>query len=290
MANALPNFELAGLNFWQLTCAMMFYSFIGWFYESTAFSIVEQSKLMNRGCFIGPYCPIYSVVSILNLYLLSDISSPFKIVLIAALSCCMVEYVTSYALEKLFNARYWDYSYFPLNINGRVSVVSGLFFGLAVLFLKKILHPIVLGWMENMNPGRTCLLAIIFWVVFILDAAFTTVSMCNLNKKCKQLYDAWDAYVENKLDKINSKKDLLSKFIIVEKGKEIVVRLKGVNAKFLELETRYIKVFPEFKSTKYGAVIEKMKESINKNKNILAEYDDISEIIDEDEKNTGADD
>ena len=61
------------------------------------------------------------------------------------------------------------------------------------------------------------------------------------------------------LDKLNAKKDNLDRFIVVEKGKNIVVKLKGVNKKFVDLETRYLKTFPEFKSTKYGAVIDKMK-------------------------------
>ena len=272
-------FTIVGMNFWSLTCAMMFYSFIGWFYESTIFSLVEQGKIMNRGCFVGPYCPIYSVVSILNIYLLDGVTSPFKIVVLSCLTCCLVEYVTSVALEKIFHARYWDYSYFPLNINGRVSVFSGLFFGFAVLFLIKILHPLVLITLSKMSPDIIYYLALFFWAIFIFDAIFTTIGMCNLNRKCKELYDAWDNYVEGKLDVINSKKDLLSKFVIVEKSKDLVVKLKGFNTKFVDLETRYLKAVPDFKSTKYGAVLDKAKEALKKNKTILAEYDDLEQLL-----------
>ena len=108
--------------------------------------------------------------------------------------------------------------------------------------------------------------AIGFTVIFVFDATFTIVSMCNLNKKCKALYDAWDEHVENGLDILNAKKDSLNRFTIVRKGKNIVVRLKGVNRTFVELETRYLKVFPQFKHVKYGVVIEKLKDTIRRNK------------------------
>ena len=246
------------MDFGTLTCAMMLYSFIGWFYESTVFSLVEQGKFMNRGCFIGPYCPIYSVVSILNVYLLNGIESGVKIVIISSLTCCFIEYITSWGLEKIFHARYWDYSYFPLNINGRVSVVSGLFFGFAVLFLIKILHPYVIIKLSLIPDNVRYYLAVFFWGIFIFDAIFTTISMCNLNKKCKQLYDAWDDFVDGKLDILNAKKDSLNKFVIVRKGKNLIVKLKGVNTMFVDMETRFFKAFPSFKSTDYGEITDQL--------------------------------
>ncbi len=269
-------FAIAGMNFPTLTCVMMFYSFIGWVYESTIFSLIEQGKFMNRGCFIGPYLPIYSVVGVLNLYLLSDISSPVKIVLIAALTCCAVEYITSWGLEKIFHARYWDYSYFPLNINGRISVVSGAFFGFAILFLVKVLHPFVMIFMNKISDKNMFYACIACWSVFLLDAIFTVIGMCNLNRKCKEIYDALDASIEKSFDKINSKKKYFNKFRIVKKGKSLIVKVKGINKKFVELETKYLRVYPAFRSTIYGELLGKMKEALQR-KNAASDAEDIED-------------
>ncbi len=38
----------------------------------------------------------------------------------AILICGVLEYLTSYLMEKIFNARWWDYSNNKFNINGRV--------------------------------------------------------------------------------------------------------------------------------------------------------------------------
>lgn len=273
---SLSYFRFMGMTFPTLTLCMIIYAFIGWFYESTIFSLAEQGKFMNRGCFIGPYCPIYAVVPLFSLYLLQGIDSPFKIFFLSALVTCLIEYVTSYTLEKLFHARYWDYSYYPLNINGRISVISGAFFGVAILFMIKVLHPFTLGYV-SMIPGRVQFyLACAIWILFLCDAAFTTISMCNLNRKCKEIYDAWDNYVDSKLDSLNEKKDKLNRFKIVRSGKGLVVKMKGVNSKLVDLESRFLKVYPIFKSTTYSELIDKMKSaaSLRKGDASLEDVDD----------------
>lgn len=219
---------------------------------------------MNRGYFIGPYCPIYGVANVMNLYLLEGIDSSFKIVLLSGLTICAIEYITSFALEKIFGTRYWDYSNYPLNINGRISVITGLFFGIVTLFMIKLLHPFTLRMLGQLSLTTRVRLAIGFTIVFLIDLIFSVVSMCNLNKKCKELYDAWDDLVEDKLDKLNEKKTSLNRFLIVKKGRNIVVRLKGVNKTFVELETRYFKVYPRLKSFRYSTVIDKMKDFIRR--------------------------
>ncbi len=271
---------LLGMDFATLTCVRMFYSFIGWLYESTSFSLVEQGKLLNRGCFIGPYLPIYCVVAILNLYLLDGMESSFKIVLISALTCCAVEYFTSWTLEKIFHARYWDYSYFPLNINGRVSVVSGAFFGVAILFLIKVLHPFTIVMMAKIPEHVRVALGVFFWVLFLVDATLTVIGMCNLNRKCKEIYDAIDRNIEAGFDKMNNKKTYLNRFKIVRGSKTLVVKLKGINKKFVSMETRIIEAYPDFHSYSYGEIMDKMKETLSRRKKYkgLEVVDDNEEI------------
>ena len=237
---------------------MMLYCLIGWAYESTVFSLCEQGKFMNRGYFIGPYCPIYGVGFFASLYLMGGITSTFKLVMVSAMVCTGIEYITSYVLEKRFDARYWDYYYYPLNINGRVSVPSSLFFGIAITFFIKVGHPFFYTQVLRIPQDVRLVMGIVFLIIFLLDAGFTFISMCNLNRKCRELYDAWDGYVEDKLDILNEKKDKLERFVVVRKGQEILVKAKNVNRKFLEIETRYLRR-PGFKSVKYSALTDKIK-------------------------------
>ena len=256
-----------GLDYHGLIIAMMLYSFIGWAYESTGYSLFEDGKFRNRGYFIGPYCPIYSVVSIVNVFLLQGIADPFRIVFFSALVCTLIEFITSYVLEKLFNARYWDYSAYPLNINGRVSLPSSLFFGFAVLFLVKILHPFVVIAINAVPFTVRMYVAIFFQALFLSDLLVTTLGMVNLNKKCKQFYDYMDRVMDRQFDKANAKREYLAKFAIVEygveKGKVVMVTVKGLSQKFLDLETNILKRRTDFHSLRYNELFEMIRHSMS---------------------------
>lgn len=236
---------------------MMFYSFIGWFYESTVYSLAEQGKFMNRGCFIGPYCPIYSVALIVSYYLLLPIKNPWVVILVAGVIVSTIEFITSVTLEKLFHATYWDYSNYPLNFQGRVSVPSGLFFGVALMWGTKCLHPWTLKMIGMMHPAVRLGLCIFFCIIFFSDAILTTIAMINLNKKCKEIYDHIDSVVEGKLDTLNEKKAALAKFKIVRKGQQAVVMIKGIPHEIDEVTRRFMRK-KKFHSTEYADIIDKI--------------------------------
>lgn len=85
----------------------LFYSFAGWVYESILVSVSER-RLVNRGFLNGPICPIYGCGAVLAIVLLHDLHNPFAVFLISSIGACMLEYVTSWGMEKLFHARWWD--------------------------------------------------------------------------------------------------------------------------------------------------------------------------------------
>jgi len=94
------------------------YSFMGWMMEVIC-KLFELKRFVNRGFLIGSICPIYGY-GVLGIILLvgrntTDLLSVF---LKSILVCSILEYFTSYLMEKLFHARWWDYSRRKYNING----------------------------------------------------------------------------------------------------------------------------------------------------------------------------
>lgn len=127
-------------------CILSFflYSLIGWFYESTVCLLLKERRLINRSFLLGPYCPVYGCGAVLCYLLLGSIENPFMLFLSAAVLCSVLEYVTGYGMEKLFQAKWWDYSHLPLNLHGRICLYGAVFFGTAnVLICKKIQPRIV---------------------------------------------------------------------------------------------------------------------------------------------------
>ena len=57
--------------------------------------------------------------------------------------CGVVEYLTSLVLEKIFHARWWDYSQKPMNLHGRVWIGNLLLFGLAGVAIIHIMNPVL---------------------------------------------------------------------------------------------------------------------------------------------------
>ena len=121
------------------------YSVLGWIMEVTK-TLIDKKKFVNRGFLIGPYCPIYGYGVILLTILLkkyqSDIPATF---IFSILICGTLEYFTSYFMEKIFHARWWDYSKRKFNINGRICLETLLPFGIMGCLILYIVNPAFLN-------------------------------------------------------------------------------------------------------------------------------------------------
>lgn len=98
----------------------MFYNIVGWIYETLVCSIQEKRLVFNRGFLVGPYCPIYGSGALLDVFLLGWIHNPVLLFFAGMLVNCTLEYLTGWALEEIFHAKWWDYTGWFLNIKGRI--------------------------------------------------------------------------------------------------------------------------------------------------------------------------
>ena len=101
------------------------YSFLGWCGETVYCSLGQRRLCEKRGFLNGFLCPIYGHGALLVLYALhGGCESPLLTFLFGMLLTSAVEYVTSYYMEKLFHMRWWDYSHYRFQINGRVCLLN----------------------------------------------------------------------------------------------------------------------------------------------------------------------
>ena len=175
----------------------MLYAMLGWLME-VVYALVTKKKLSNRGFLIGPYCPIYGVGCILIIILLSGFKKyPVVVFILAIIICSILEYFTSYIMEKLFKARWWDYTKTKFNINGRICVDTMLPFGIIAFIIIYLVNPIVARAIEKTPDTVLTIIAITFLAVFILDliASFNIVN--NFKKTIKK------ATLDDRTDDIN---------------------------------------------------------------------------------------
>ena len=118
------------------------YSILGYFIECFCCSIIEKRIVLNRGFCLGPYLPIFGFSAIVITFLFYPYRDmPLLLFFLSACSCTMIEYITSYLLELIFHARWWDYKDKKFNINGRVCLSNSILFGVAGLFCVHVFTP-----------------------------------------------------------------------------------------------------------------------------------------------------
>ena len=123
---------------------LIFYSFAGSVYESILCSITER-KCVNRGFLYGPLCPIYGSGAILIRLALGRLTNPLVLFLSGMALCSILEYAVSWLMEKLFHARWWDYSHMRFQLNGRICLLGAVVFGAFAVALVLWIHPAVYG-------------------------------------------------------------------------------------------------------------------------------------------------
>lgn len=145
------------------------YSFIGWSIEVIRTIIIDK-KLINRGFLVGPYCPIYGCGAIMMILLLSKyMEHPITLFVMSIVIFSLLEYYTSYFMEKLFKARWWDYSKKKFNINGRICLETMIPFGLLGCTAMYIINPFLNNILLHLSSNVLIVLALIIFVVFVID-------------------------------------------------------------------------------------------------------------------------
>ena len=182
----------------------LIYSLVGWIYETILCSVRER-RFVNRGFLNGPYCPIYGCGALIDIFLLRPFTNPVVIFFSSMVLCSILEYITSYLMEKIFKARWWDYSNMKFNINGRVCLLGALVFGAMSLLLVKFLHPLVVRLVDMIPPLALKIAVPVLAAGFIADFVVTVIGLSGLNARLREFNAMVKAELENTSFAANSR-------------------------------------------------------------------------------------
>ena len=119
------------------------FSFIGWLWE-VCFHLVTDGEFVNRGVLHGPWLPIYGSGCLMILVLLNKLRKHPVAEFFAAFTLCgVVEYFTAAFLEMKFGEKWWDYTGYFLNIDGKVCAEGLLIFGLGGMVVVYFVAPLL---------------------------------------------------------------------------------------------------------------------------------------------------
>ena len=144
-------------------------SFVGWLWE-VLLHLVSDGIFVNRGVLHGPWLPIYGFGSILILTLLYRFrSKPYLLFFMSVILCGVVEYSTSYYLEVTNGMKWWDYTGYFLNINGRVCAEGLLVFGIGSIFVVYFVAPLLDNYIKKIKTEYVIYFCIILCSIYLID-------------------------------------------------------------------------------------------------------------------------
>ena len=227
----------------------MLFSFLGWIYECT-YCTIKSGRWENRGFLIGPICPIYGFGSViawvifmrLNIFqngLLGAEQAWWKIFIICAVGTAIMEYSISLLLEKMFNAKWWDYSETPLNINGRICLPASAAFGCAGVVIVKFFFPWYAEYDEMMfsNPELNGFVALALMMIMGMDLALTEASLTSLLEILDEAQEKFDERMEAGVQTIASVPDMMK-----EKAAAGMVTITSAPAKLMGMAPKVPKL------------------------------------------------
>ena len=281
------------LNYYAIASYFVIYSFVGWIVE-VIYQALKKGKIINRGFLNGPVCPIYGfgMVAVLLFFDYIDIgdlqeASGIFLFGIGVLFSTAIELFGGWALDKLFHTKWWDYSKEKYNLHGYICLKFSIIWGIGVVFIMHVIHPLVQKFSVNLIPSRIgwWLLAILY-IIYFIDLVVTVTEIIGLNKQIKQLEDTKaslrvvsdaistrvgesaiktsqrieESQIQSELAKEKVKDDLLMKKEYYEKTiqatrENIATRKKAV--------VRLMKAFPELDMHEYQSGKEELQKFLD---------------------------
>ncbi len=205
----------------RLVCLFIIYSLLGWIYESI-YCTIKKGCWENRGFLYGPCCPIYGVGAILISFFATylppceDGMKGIMIFVIAFFGSMILEYTTSWLLEYLFHAVWWDYSELPLNIGGRTSVLTSIGFGFAGIIVVRGIAPAVEGRVDAMPEIAIEAFSLLFVALFSADLSLTISALTNFGRIVATMEDAFNERMETIVESAQKKKDSMRHLVALE--------------------------------------------------------------------------
>lgn len=246
---------------------------------------------------MGPYIPIYGCGALVVYLTLYPLKEQLWLVYIGGVVFpTILEFLTSWVMEKLFAATWWDYSNEKYNIQGRICLKVSLFWGFFSLIMVEILHPIVLSLIEKLPRTAGQVIGGIFIVVFsadvvntimaTLDVKKTLAKMQNVREDISQFLEVHNlsseyrelapSYMVSRLkEQWEERKEYLENIPLTgtineyreeleEKLTVLVKRYEDTIAKPRAVFQHHMKAYPNFKSVRYAKPLEDMKKRLEK--------------------------
>lgn len=162
-------------SIWSIIMIFFILAFIGWLWE-VSLHLITNGEFVNRGVLHGPWLPIYGTGSVLILLLLNKLRKYPLLEFISATALCgCVEYFTAYYLEMTHNGqKWWDYTGYYLNLDGRICAEGLLTFGIGGMLIVYVLAPILDNLIQKISRNILIPLCAALIILYSCDQLYSS--------------------------------------------------------------------------------------------------------------------
>ena len=267
-------FAIYELPFWSAFLIFILFSFIGWISEVIYVGVTSAHKFVNRGFLHGPLCPVYGFGGVVILMLPPSLYATWiPLFLASMILCTTVEYFVSWLMEKLFHTRWWDYSHYKIQLNGRICLLNSILFGFLGVVVIHFVYPLMTDLLNSLGQTWISISGMIILAVLSVDIFFTVrklVDFANVMKKLKDFGETLNShYGQEEWFRKDSFMDMINSVIErAENRKEefsqkILEKIEKLQNLHLPSVESFLKKFPSIKSAKYREELNMIKEKVH---------------------------
>lgn len=263
------------LPFRTVFLIFIIFSFTGWVAEVLYVGITSAHKFINRGFLHGPLCPVYGFGGLVILLLPPFLYKTWVPLFFASMILCTcVEYFVSWIMEKMFHTRWWDYSHYKIQLNGRICLLNSVLFGFMGLGMIHYVYPFLLYFLAGINRFLLKVSSDFILAALFADLFVTVRKLVDFNMTMEKLHTMGESLREYYGHEIWFKNGTLAEMFASvkeysekEKGRisqnllETIDNLQKNRQKTIET---LIKKFPSMQSVRYKQELAQLKLSLLK--------------------------
>ena len=176
-------------------------------------------------------------------------------------------------MEKLFHTRWWDYSHYKIQLNGRICLLNSILFGFLGVAVIHFVYPLMIDLLNSLGQTLINISGMIILAVLSVDIFFTVrklVDFANVMKKLKEFGETLNShYGQEEWFKKGSFMEMINSVIeraenrTEEFSQKILEKIDKVQNLHLPSVEPFLKKFPSIKSTKYKEELNMIKEKFH---------------------------
>lgn len=159
----------------QLFWYFLIFSVLGLIIETVYCYITSGTFESRKGLIWGPFCPVYGVCGAFLIFVLYKLNYKSIVGLFAAgfIFGSIAEYLLSYGLEAVYGMRFWNYEYLSFNLNGRISLIFSIYWGVLSVLLVKFVKPLIDKMINKIKPHTRNIIELGIFIFLCIDCVVT---------------------------------------------------------------------------------------------------------------------